>query len=302
MADLLIRKPVSELIDVIPLAGRIGAQINGVELSSNLNPEVLNQIRQSLLEHKVIFFRNQEHLTDQEQEKFAELLGQPISHPTVPVAEGSTYIFELDSRHDGRADVWHTDVTFVSNYPKISILRAVTTPNRGGDTTWANTEAAYDELPEPLKLLANQLRAIHTNDFDYGGFRPSASDEVVKRHQKIFASTVYEAEHPLVRVHPETGKRTLILGQFFKRFVGLTAKESNKLFEIFQDRITKPENTIRWTWKDGDVAIWDNRATQHLAVNDYGNALRIMRRVTLAGDVPVDIDGKASRQIKPSTS
>ncbi len=106
----------------------------------------------------------------------------------------------------------------------------------------------------------------------------------------------------MVRVHPETGKRTLILGQFFKRFVGLTAKESNKLFEIFQDRITKPENTIRWTWKDGDVAIWDNRATQHLAVNDYGNSLRIMRRVTLAGDVPVDIDGKASKQIKPSTS
>lgn len=98
MADLLIREPVSELIDVIPLAGRIGAQINGVELSSNLNPEVLNQIRQSLLEHKVIFFRNQEHLTDQEQEKFAELLGQPISHPTVPVAEGSTYIFELCTR------------------------------------------------------------------------------------------------------------------------------------------------------------------------------------------------------------
>ena len=301
MAAIISEKPMTTLTDIVPLTGRIGAHIRNVKLSSTLDFELLNQIKNALLEHKVIFFRDQTHLTDQEQEDFAALLGQPISHPTVPVAADSNYIFELDSRHGGRADVWHTDVTFVTNYPKISVLRAVTIPPRGGDTTWANTEAAYEELPEALKLLAHQLRAIHTNDFDYGGFRPEASDDLIKQHQKVFASTIYQAEHPLVRVHPETGRKSLILGQFFKRFVGLTSKESNKLFEIFQDRITKPENTVRWTWQTGDIAIWDNRATQHLAVNDYGDAIRVMRRVTLAGDVPVDIFGNSSQQLTPES-
>lgn len=287
------------IIKIIPLTRRIGAEIQGVRLAADLDPKILADIHQALLTHKVIFFRQQQHLDNLQQEQFARLFGQPISHPTVPVAEDSSFIFELDSKHGGRADVWHTDVTFVEAYPKLSILRAVTVPETGGDTTWANTETAYDELPEPLKLLANQLRAIHTNDFDYGGFRPDASPEIVERHQTVFASSVYEAEHPVVRIHPETGRKGLVLGQFFKRFVGLTTKESNKLFEIFQDRITKPENTVRWKWQQGDVVIWDNRATQHLAVNDYENAHRVVRRVTVAGDIPVGIDGQRSKTLQP---
>ncbi|KAA8735389.1 TauD/TfdA family dioxygenase [Acinetobacter qingfengensis] len=286
-------------LKITPLTGRIGAQIQDIHLSSTLNPRQINQVYQALLKYKVIFFRGQHHLTDEEQEKFAALFGTPVKHPTVPVAQDSNYIFELDSKYGGRADVWHTDVTFIDAYPKLSILRAIKIPAVGGDTTWANTASAYQELPQSLKLLADHLRAIHTNDFDYGGFRPNADQSVVERHEKLFASTRYETEHPVVRIHPETGEKTLVLGQFFKRFVGLTTRESAKIFEVFQERITKPENTVRWKWQEGDVIIWDNRATQHLAVDDYGDAHRIVRRVTLSGEVPVGTDGQKSITLLP---
>jgi taurine dioxygenase len=116
----------------------------------------------------------------------------------------------------------------------------------------------------------------------------------------VFAATVYETEHPVVRIHPETGERTLVLGNFFKRFVGLSAADSARLFGLFQDTITRLENTVRWRWAPGDVAIWDNRATQHYAINDYGAQKRVMRRVTLAGDIPVGLDGRPSVTHKPA--
>ncbi|GAA5013148.1 TauD/TfdA family dioxygenase [Acinetobacter puyangensis] len=284
---------------ISPISGRIGAQISGVKLSSALAAETVQQIYQALLKYKVIFFRNQQHLDDQEQEKFAALLGEPVRHPTVPTVEGTQYLLELDSRYGGRANSWHTDVTFVDAYPKLSILRGVTIPEFGGDTTWANTETAYDELPEVLKELANHLRAIHSNDYDYVGLKPDVDPDVLAKYKNIFASVVYETEHPVVRVHPETGKRSLLLGHFFKRFVGLNARESSRIYDVLQDRVIRPENTVRWRWQAGDVAIWDNRATQHLAVNDYGDAHRVVRRVTLAGDVPVGVDGRNSITISP---
>ena len=121
----------------------------------------------------------------------------------------------------------------------------------------------------------------------------------MRRYREVFASTVYETEHPVVRVHPETGERTLILGQFLKSFVGLSGANSARLFAILQDHVIRLENTVRWRWAQGDVAIWDNRATQHYAINDYGDQQRVMRRVTLAGDVPVGLDGRQSVTHKP---
>ncbi|GAA5013058.1 TauD/TfdA family dioxygenase [Acinetobacter puyangensis] len=297
MAEIL--EQIEHKLKISPITPHIGALIEGVSLSGDLESAITDQIYQALLQYKVIFFRHQNQLNDEEQERFAALLGEPVRHPTVPVAAESNYIFELDSRSGGRADVWHTDVTFIDAYPKLSILRAVVVPEVGGDTTWANTETAYEELPSSLKDLANQLRAIHTNDFDYGGYKPNADQKTLQKHKEIFVSTHYETEHSVVRIHPETGKPSLVLGQFFKRFVGLSARESSRIFDIFQERITKPENTVRWTWQAGDIAIWDNRATQHRAVNDYGDDYRLMRRVTLAGDVPQGIDGRASITLIP---
>ncbi|REE70465.1 taurine dioxygenase [Paenibacillus taihuensis] len=281
--------------EVRPVAGRIGAEIRGVTLSAELSEETVSFIREALLKHKVIFFRGQHQLDDAGQEAFANLLGSPVAHPTVPIKQGTDYVLELNSAHGGRADSWHTDVTFVDAYPQASILRAVVVPEAGGDTVWANTAAAYDYLPAELQKLVDGLWAVHSNEYDYAAYRSKAVDEeALKKHREVFASTVYESEHPLVRVHPETGERTLVLGHFVKRILGLSTADSAQLFSLLQNHITKLENTVRWRWSEGDVVIWDNRATQHYAVNDYGDQHRIVRRVTVDGDVPVSIDGRSS--------
>lgn len=281
-------------IQIIPVAGRIGAEIRGVRLSPDLDAGTVQSIREAFLRYKVLFFREQHHLDDAGQEAFARLLGAPVAHPTVPVKPGTGYILELNSEHGGRADSWHTDVTFARAYPQASILRGVVIPAAGGDTVWANTATAYETLPEELRELADKLWAVHTNDYDYAAQKADVNEEAVRRHKEVFASTVYETEHPVVRVHPETGERTLVLGHFVRKFVGLSSADSAHLFAIFQNHITRLENTVRWRWAQGDVVIWDNRATQHYAVNDYGDQHRVVRRVTIDGDVPVSVDGRHS--------
>ena len=280
-------------LEITPLAGRIGALIQGVRLSGELAPETFTAIHQALLRHKVVFFQGQRHLDDASQQAFASLWGELVAHPTVPAKSG-TQIFELDSQHGGRANSWHTDVTFTTDYPKVSVLRAVTIPDSGGDTVWSNTAAAYDELPPELKALAEQLWAIHSNDYDYAATRIDIDATGAKHHKEVFASRLIEAQHPLVRVHPETGERTLVAGHFVKRLAGYNTHDSDRLFEIFQHHITRLENTVRWQWTTGDVAIWDNRATQHYAINDYGKQHRVVRRVTVRGEVPVAVDGQRS--------
>jgi taurine dioxygenase len=181
----------------------------------------------------------------------------------------------------------------VDAYPLASILRAVKLPSRGGDTVWANTAEAYIRLPEPLRDLADKLWAIHSNGYDYAAVRPNATAERLEHHRNVFAATVYETEHPLVRVHPETGERTLVLGNFAQRIVGLNRDDSARIIAIFQEHITRLENTVRWTWAPGDVAIWDNRATQHYGIGDFTES-RELHRVTIDGDVPLSVDGRRS--------
>lgn len=290
-------------LDVTPVTGTIGAIVNGVQLSGDLPAATVQAIQAALVRHKVLFFRDQQHLTDQDHEDFAGLLGDPVAHPTVPVAEGSRYLLELDSKEGYAASSWHTDVTFVDAYPKASILRALTIPEAGGDTQWANGETAYEGLPEVLRQLVNNLWATHTNLYDYASILQSAPDgesaaKRIKEHRNVFASTVYETEHPVVRVHPVSGQRSLLLGHFVKQFVGLNAADSARLFQTLQDHITKPENVVRWRWREGDVAIWDNQATQHRATADFGLQRRTLRRATISGEVPVGIDGRRSRTVR----
>jgi taurine dioxygenase len=219
----------------------------------------------------------------------------------VPSLAGSSRLLELDSKHGTRANSWHTDVTFVDAYPKISILRGVVIPPAGGDTVWANTAAAYANLPDALRELADKLWALHSNAYDYAATRNAPDSESEREYRKQFTSTLYETEHPVVRVHPETGERTLVLGHFVQRFIGLSQRDSDRLIELFHDHVTRLENTVRWRWTQGDVAIWDNRATQHYAVADYGDAHRVVRRATVHGDVPVGIDGRRSRIVRQET-
>jgi taurine dioxygenase len=281
---------------VVKVAGRIGAEIQGVRLSGELDADTVERIRSTWLQHKVVFFRGQTQLDDQSQEALTSLFGGgPVPHPTVPVIKGSSYVHELDSRHGGRANSWHTDVTFVDAYPKASILRALVVPDHGGDTVWANTATAYQDLSPELRELADKLWALHTNEYDYLSNKHNVSEEDLRRFQEVFTSTVYETEHPVVHVHPETGERNLLLGHFVQKLIGLSAPDSARLFQVLQDHVTRLENTVRWRWAVGDVAVWDNRATQHYAINDYGDAHRLVRRVTVDGVAPVSVDGRRSK-------
>lgn len=286
---------VEQQLELRRVAGRIGAEIRGVKLGADLDEATAASLRAALNRHKVLFFRAQNHLDDAAQERFARVLGTPVAHPTAPSLSGTEFIGDIDSAHGGRANSWHTDVTFVDAYPKASILRAVKIPGYGGDTVWANTAAAYADLTPELRALADKLWAQHTNDYDYATRRPDASAADVKWHREVFASTVYETEHPVVHVHPETGEHNLLLGHFVKHLIGLSATDSQHLFSLLQGHVTRLENTVRWSWQEGDVAIWDNRATQHYAINDYGDQHRIVHRVTVAGAVPVSVDGRRSR-------
>lgn len=291
---------VSDVVTVSKIGGRIGAEIGGVRLGRELGPETVAEIRAALLAHKVVFFRGQDHLDEAGHEAFAQLLGTPVAHPTVPSADGR-YALGIDSHHGARANQWHTDVTFVPAYPAFSILRAVTIPPYGGNTLWANTATAYSRLPEPLRVLADSLRAVHSNEYDYAALKPDALPEALAQYREVFTSTKFLTEHPVVRVHPETGERTLLLGNFVQRINGLNGRDSRLLQDLFQAHIESPENTVRWQWRTGDVAIWDNRATQHYGVDDSDDHERTLRRVTVDGDVPVGPDGVPSRLISPET-
>src|SRR6516162_2308546 len=153
---------------------------------------------------------------------------------------------------------------------------------------WANTAAAYQSLSPHLRDLADKLWAVHSNRSDYGGY-PTGRPEALKRYHEVFVSTVYETHHPLVRVHPGTAERTIVLGHFAQKILGVSSADSGHLIPLFQGHVTRLENIVRWRWAVGDVAMWDNRATQHSALDDYGDQARILRRVTVAGDRPISV-------------
>jgi alkyl sulfatase len=287
-------------LTVHQLGGRIGAVIEGVRVGGDLPAETVAAIRAALLQHKVVFFRDQQHVTDEDHIDFADLFGETTkAHPTVNT--GSAKVLSVAANRGMAANSWHTDVTFVDRVPALSTLRGVTIPAYGGNTVWANTAAAYEQLPPPLKSLVEDLWAVHSNDYDYAAMTENdeeKKDENLQFSRGEFAKTVYETQHPVVRVHPETGERTLLLGHFVKKLVGLNTSESSALYQLLQNRITKLENTIRWQWRQGDVALWDNRATQHYAVADFDSQPREVRRVTVAGDIPRSIHGRSSVVLK----
>ena len=294
MKDILAIQKEEEL-QIFPLSGGLGAELRGLFIHGRMPSEQIDLIHRMVLKHRVIFFKNQHQVTDQSHRDFAQNFGEIVSHPTV-AAQDQQAILELHSHRGGRANSWHTDVTFDLCPPKLSVLRAVTLPDLGGDTVWANTVAAYDHLPDHLKALAEKLWAVHGNDFDYAASRVELlHDDTARTYRRQYAAQVIKSEHPVVHVHSETGEKSLLLGHYAQRFVRFNTHDSDRLYEIFQAHVTRLENTVRWHWAPGDVAMWDNRSTQHYAINDYGDRTRVMRRVTVVGDVPVASDGSRSR-------
>jgi taurine dioxygenase len=281
-----------------PLAGRIGAEILNLDLKASLGDDTIQDIRKALIFYKVIFFRFQA-ISEAEQISLAQRFGKlTTAHPTVPSLVNHSEILDLDyGRNVNRANYWHTDVTFVDKPPLGSLLRAVEIPPVGGDTIWANTVTAYQDLPGPLQRLADELWAVHSNAYDYATGAVNLSEAFVA-YRQTFESTVFETLHPVVHVHPESQERALLLGGFVRRFQGLSQSESDDLLRIFQSYVTRPENTVRWQWQVGDVAFWDNRTTQHYATDDFDNQPRRVQRVTIAGEFPISISGQRSQAIK----
>ncbi|MFB2895367.1 TauD/TfdA dioxygenase family protein [Aerosakkonemataceae cyanobacterium BLCC-F50] len=291
-------------IEVKPTSYYTGAEIGGVDLSSDLSDEVIAEIRQALLKWKVIFFRNQ-NIDHAAQIAFTARFGEvTYAHPheDEPI-EGFPEILPIDrSRYERRNGLrrssyesrWHTDVTAAVNPPAGSILRAVDVPSIGGDTTWTNLVAAYEGLSAPLRALADTLKAEHR--FNARLRLPSNSKLV----QRIAANPLVSV-HPVVRVHPETGERALFVNPgFTSHILDVSPQESDLLLELLFNQITKPAYTTRFRWNNGDIAFWDNRATAHLAPQDldYAEVERVLYRTTITGDVPVGVDGFRSQIVE----
>ena len=270
-------------LDVRPVAGALGAEVRGVALAHPLDGDVVRAIRDAWLEHLVLFFPDQ-HLTPEAQRTFAAQFGELTSaHPVEAALADDPEVLPVDSVGGGRTDFWHSDVTFVARPPMASILSAVTLPPAGGDTMWTNMRLAYDTLAEPLRRLCDGLTAFH--------FVPEFASAVARGEGKVWegerVETMVPVEHPVVRQHPETGRHALFVSPGFTTAIqGFPARQSADLLRLLFRHSTQPELTCRYRWEPGSVAFWDNRATMHYGVHDYGSARRVMHRVTLQGDPP----------------
>ncbi|KQV05406.1 MULTISPECIES: TauD/TfdA family dioxygenase [unclassified Kitasatospora] len=283
-------------LEIHKVGGRIGAEITGVDTSRPLDAGTVSRLNEALVAHKALFFREQ-HLDDEGQLRFAANFGAlTTAHPTVPSLAGQPSVLPVDSEDGGRANHWHTDVTFVRTPPKASTLRALVVPPYGGNTLIADSQAAYRDLPEALRELADRLWAVHTNDYDYA--QGKELDEADAERRRVFTAVKYRTAHPVVRVHPESGERGLFVGGFAQRILGLPSAESHDLLRSLQAYVTRPENVVRWRWSVGDLVLFDNRSTQHYAPDDYDDLPRRLHRVTVAGDVPVGVSGESSYLIE----
>jgi alpha-ketoglutarate-dependent taurine dioxygenase len=282
-------------LDIAPLSGTIGAEIRNVDLHRPLDPETQGAIRQALLDYKVIFFPGQ-HLRPEEHKDFASHFGEiTVAHPVIPGLEEHREVFEIDytkarnlvggrgSQYNER-EKWHTDVTFVETPPLGSILNAIVIPAAGGDTLWADTQAAYEGLSAPLRALVDGLTAVHDGTRSFGKLLQTVGKG--EWDGESFTELV-QVEHPVVRTHPETGRRNLFVNPGFTiRIKELTVRESDALLQYLYQHMTTPEYVVRFRWEEGDLGFWDNRTTMHYAVGDYGDAHRVIQRVTLRGDRP----------------
>jgi alpha-ketoglutarate-dependent taurine dioxygenase len=278
-------------LEIERLEPSIGARVHGVDLSRVTDDQV-RSIRTALAEYKVLFFAGQHDLHPDSQIALGRRLGEVTeSHPVVPgVDEQHPEIYALDSATGGFADVWHTDVTFVRRPPLGSVLRAVVLPPTGGDTQWADLELAYRSLSEPVRRLADQLVAVHDGTREFGYYL-AQREERTKWEGEEFRALV-PIEHPVVRVHPETGRRGLFVNPgFVSHIKDVSDAESRYLLDLFYAHITKPEHIVRHRWSVGDVVMWDNRSTVHYANRDYGDQRRVMHRITLRGDQPIGPTG-----------
>ena len=286
-------------LDIQKLSAHIGARVLGLDPRERLDATTTAELRAALAEHKALVL-DAPGLDAAGQERFAASFGPLTSaHPTVPGGERPT-ILDVDSARN-KANEWHTDVTFVVNPPAISALRSITIPPYGGETLIASSAAAYRSLPEPLRAWADTLWAVHTNVYDYAR-PPGGLSETDQEYRSIFESSRFEARHPVVRVHPESGERGLFIGGFVREVEGLSSTESRDVIRLLQAHVTRPEHVLRWSWQPEQLLVFDNRITQHYAIDNYDDLPRRLSRITVAGDVPVSVTGERSTALVGDSS
>ncbi len=279
-------------IEVKPIAGALGAEILGVDLA-DLDDATFEEIEAAWLEHLVVFFRNQE-LTPEQQIAFAKRFGAIHHHPFMKGMEQHPDILEIIKEEgDTKAfgEVWHTDQMFNPKPAKATILYAKETPDAGGDTMFANMYLAYETLSEPMKALLKDVKTWNIGDRKKLG-NGMARDGRYVGNEKMAAKVrdpgdvETEAAHPLVRTHPETGRKSIYIGNHTQTLEGFNDAEAQPILAFLRAHAVEPEHTCRFRWEVGSLAIWDNRCTQHRALNDYHGKRRRMHRITIAGDTP----------------
>jgi len=276
------------------LTAHIGAQLHGVDLAeAATNDDLFGAIREELLKHKVLFLRSQE-ITKADHVAFAERFGSLEDHPVAgsdPDHPGLVCIYkDMDSPPDFYENAWHCDATWRENPPMGCVLRNIEGPDVGGDTMWANMGKAYADLPDHIKEVIDGLYARHSIEASFGARMP-----IEQRH--ALKEQFPDAEHPVVRTHPETGEKVLFVNAFTTHFTNFHTVENVRygqdyapgganLLQYLISRAAIPEYQVRWRWQPNSVAIWDNRCTQHYAVMDYWPAVRKMERAGIIGDRP----------------
>lgn len=273
-------------ITIRPIAGALGAVIEGVDIGRGLDAATVAEVRAALLDHLVIFFEDQDIAPDAFM-AFAEAFGTPAQYPLLPGIEGYpmiTEIAKLEHERNNFGGIWHADTTYLPQPPMGSMLYALEVPPYGGDTMWANQYLAYESLSDTMRGLLDGLIGIST----------SAKADVSKTREDMIRNAgdkapavSHQAEHPVVRTHPETGRKSLFVNvAHTSHFKGMTEAESASILEFLFQHQVRPEFTCRYRWRKGSLAFWDNRATQHNPINDYHGYRRRMRRITLAGEPP----------------
>jgi taurine dioxygenase len=271
------------LFTIKPLTPTIGAEVEGLDLSNPLEKEVQAELNRAFLEWKVLFFRNQA-ITSEQHLTFARLWGELEVHPFYKPASQrqakEIVQFARNKKQTGSENIWHADVTFRENPAKASVLRLIEVPPVGGDTLWADMGAAYDNLPESIKEQIEHLKAIHD-------FTPSFAHLLQPDELAAFQREFPAVEHPIVRTHPETGRKTLFVNPSFTTYiVGLETSEGEGLLQYLFRQAHIPEYQVRFRWEANSIAFWDNRATQHYAVSDYYPHIRKAERAAIIGDRP----------------
>jgi taurine dioxygenase len=279
-------------MDVRPIAGSLGAEIYGADLGDRDDSPMWPELRQAFLEYRVIAVRGQ-RMSPADLMRVGSKFGEPAFYPFAKGMDDFPYVTRIVKEKDERdafGNNWHTDTMYTAKPPRATLLYAVETPPKGGDTLYANTRAAYDELSDGMKAMLKGIIGVFS-----GGLKHKKGGDRAAHHARIAHMAVqkseeadkYEARHPVVRTHPETGKKALYLSALHTlRFDGMTEHESRPIIQMLNDHCVEPQFTCRVSWEPGQLTVWDNRCTLHNAINDYHGYRREMRRLTVGPEVP----------------